>query len=211
MNVIDLSHPFSEDMPVYPGTESPEIVEACTIAGHGFAEKRLRLFSHTGTHLDAPAHILSGAVTLDRLEASRFVGSACALDVSGLNRPRIEIPDLEKERERIAKAEFVLFYSGWAKRWGDASYFEEFPVLSEEAARWLAGFDLKGVGADTVSFDEMNSATMAVHKILLGKNMVLVENLRGLETLVGREFVFFCLPLNIAGGDGSPVRAVAIL
>jgi arylformamidase len=67
MNVIDLSHPFSEDMPVYPGTESPEIVEACTITGHGFAEKRLRLFSHTGTHLDAPAHILSGAVTLDRL------------------------------------------------------------------------------------------------------------------------------------------------
>jgi arylformamidase len=211
MNVIDLSHPLTEAMPVYPGTEPPEIIEACTIAGQGFAEKRLRLFSHTGTHLDAPAHILSGAATLDRLEAGCFVGSGCVVDVSGLNRPWIEIADLEKDRERIAKVDFTLFYTGWAKRWGDASYFAGFPALSEEAARWLAGFALKGAGADMISFDEMNSTTMAVHKILLGKNMVLIENLRGLEALAGREFVFSCLPLAITGGDGSPVRAVAIL
>ncbi|MHB8054977.1 MAG: cyclase family protein [Candidatus Aminicenantales bacterium] len=211
MNVIDLSHPLSEAMPVYPGTEPPIILEACTIAGQGFAEKKLHIFSHTGTHLDAPAHILDGAATLDRLEAGRFLGPGCALNVSGLNRPGIEIADLEKDRKRIAKAEFVLFYSGWATRWGDASYFTGYPVLLEETARWLAGFNLKGVGADTISFDEMNSTTMAVHKILLGKNMVLIDNLRGLEALTGREFVFSCLPLNIAGGDGSPIRAVALI
>ena len=211
MQIIDLSHLLAEDMSVYPGTEPPRITDACTISGHGFAEKLLQFYSHTGTHLDAPGHILPGAATLDRFEAGRFVGPGCLVDVSRIRGPRIEIADLEKDRERVAGAEFAILYSGWAKRWGDASYFSGYPTLSEAAARWLAGFDLKGVGVDMISVDEMNSTSMAVHKALLSRNMVIIENLTGLDRLIGREFVFSCLPLNIAGGDGSPVRAVAIL
>jgi arylformamidase len=211
MNVIDLSHPLSRTMPVYPGTKPPEITETSTLAGHGFAEKLLRLYSHTGTHLDAPAHLLAGAATLDGFPASGFVGPACVLDVSEPGRLIIGIADLERDRERIAKAEFALLHTGWAERWEDPSYFSGYPVLSEDAARWLAAFRLKGVGVDAISFDEMNSAALPVHRVFLGKNMVLVENLRGLESLAGLEFIFSCLPLPIAGGDGSPVRAVAIL
>jgi len=211
MQIIDLSHPLAETMPVYPGAEPPRITDACTIAGHGFAEKLLRFYSHTGTHLDAPGHILPGASTLDRLPAGHFVGPGCLLDVSRIRGPRVEIADLEKDRERIARAEFALLHSGWAARWGDASYFAGFPVFSEAAARWLAGFDLKGIGVDMISVDEMNSTSLAVHRIFLSKDRVLVENLTGLEALIGREFVFSCLPLNVTGGDGSPVRAVAIL
>jgi arylformamidase len=211
MKIIDLSHPLGEAMPVYPGTEPPRITDARTIAGDGFAEKLLRFYSHTGTHLDAPGHILPGAATLDRLGAGRFIGPGCLLDVSRIGRPRIEIVDLEKDRERIAGAEFALLHSGWAKRWGDASYFSGYPVLSEAAARWLAAFNLKGVGVDMISVDEMNSTSINVHKIILSKDMVIIENLAGLDRLIGQEFVFSCLPLKIAGGDGSPIRAVAIL
>ena len=211
MQIIDLSHPLAETMPVYPGAEPPRITGVRTIAGHGFAEKLLRLYSHTGTHLDAPGHILPGASTLDRLPAGRFVGPGCLLDVSRIRGPRVEIADLEKDRERIARAEFAILHSGWAKRWGEASYYSGYPVLSEAAARWLAGFGLKGVGVDMISVDEMNSISLAVHRILLSKDRILVENLTGLEALLGREFVFSCLPLNVIGGDGSPVRAVAML
>ncbi|MCX6567180.1 MAG: cyclase family protein [Candidatus Aminicenantes bacterium] len=211
MNVVDLSHPLGEAMPVYPGTEPPRITDACTIAGNGFAEKLLRLYSHTGTHVDAPGHILPGAATLDRFEAGRFIGPGCLLDVSRARGLRVEIADLEKDAERIAVAEFAIFYSGWAKRWGDASYFYGYPALSETAAHWLAGFNLKGVGVDMISVDEMNSTSMDIHKILLSKDMVIIENLAGLEPLIGREFVFSCLPLNIISGDGSPVRAVAMI
>jgi arylformamidase len=65
MKVVDLSHLITVSMPVYPGTEPPRIEDACTIPEHGFAEKRLTMFSHTGTHIDAPGHILAGGARLD--------------------------------------------------------------------------------------------------------------------------------------------------
>ena len=209
MIVVDLSHPLEEGMPVSPGDEPPGITDVRTIAADGFAGKSLRLFSHAGTHLDAPGHVLSGAATLDRMPAGRFIGPGCLVDVSRIRGRRIEIADLGDSRARIAGAEFVLLHSGWASRWGSDSYFAGYPVLSEDAARWLAGLDLKGVGVDTPSVDETTAAAMPVHKILLSKNIVIIENLTGLAGLKDREFLFSCLPLNIVSGDGSPVRAVA--
>jgi arylformamidase len=211
MNVVDLSHFIAESMPVYPGSEPPRIVDACTVAKNGFAEKLLSLYSHTGTHIDAPGHILAGAATLDKFAVGHFLGPGCVLNVSGVKGTRIEISDLEKEKERIAAAEFVLLHAGWAQYWGDPRYFSAYPVLTAAAAHWLAGFDLKGIGVDMISVDEMNSTAMAIHKVFFAKNMVIVENLANLEALLSREFMFFCLPLKIAGGDGSPVRAIAIL
>lgn len=211
MEVVDLSHFISESMPVYPGSGPPGIVDACTIAKNGFAEKLLSLYSHTGTHIDAPGHILAGAATLDKLAVGHFYGPGWVLDISHVRGRHIGIADLQKEETRIAAVDFVLFHSGWAKYWGDAGYFAAYPVLSAAAAHWLAGFDLKGVGVDMISVDPMDSATLIIHKTLFEKNMVIVENLTNLEALIGKEFMFSCLPLKIAGGDGSPVRAVAII
>lgn len=211
MRIIDLSHLLAETMPVFPGDAAPRIAEASTIDEHGFAAKTLRLGTHTGTHVDAPAHFLAGGAPLDRLPAARFAGPGCLVDVSRLAGPRIEIADLEGERDRIAAAEFVLLFSDWAKRWGSPAYFSGHPALSEKAARWLAGFKLKGVGVDAPSADVMDAARPAVHRIFLSRGIVIIENLTGLRALRGRAFLFACLPLNIAGGDGSPVRAVAIL
>jgi len=211
MNVLDLSHVLGENIPAYPGTQPPRVTDVCTIDGNGFAEKLLHIYSHTGTHVDVPAHMLAGSATLDVLEPGRFIGRGCLVDISGIRRGRVEIADLEEHRERIAGSEFVLLASGWARRWGDPSYYTGYPVLSPAAARWLADFGLKGVGVDMISVDEMDSPGMDIHKIFLAEGMVIVENLTGLERLAGRDFVFSCLPLKIAGGDGSPVRAVAIL
>ena len=105
----------------------------------------------------------------------------------------------------------MLLHSGWERYWGEAEYFGAYPVLSPDAARWLSGFKLKGVGVDMVSLDEVDSTALVVHRALLAKNMILVENLANLGALVGKEFIFSCLPLKIAAADGSPVRAVAIL
>ena len=211
MKVIDLSHDICETMPVFPGTAAPRLDEAYTIGRNGFAEKMLHLVSHTGTHIDAPAHILPGAATLDRLEIGHFMGPGCVLDVSRAVGRKIEVADLEKKAARISVADFVLFHSGWARHWGDAAYFGPYPVLSAAAASWLAGFKLKGVGVDAVSMDEADSISLTVHRTLLGKNMVIIENLTGLEALIDRDFTFSCLPLKIQAGDGSPVRAVAII
>ncbi len=211
MNVIDLSHVIAESMPVYPGSEPPRIADACTIARHGFAEKLLSLYSHTGTHLDAPGHILEGAAGLGEFAAGHFMGPGHVLDVSAIRGGTIEISDIEKHEAALLSADYVLLHSGWARYWGDSQYYGSYPVLSDAAARWLARFHLKGVGVDMISVDSLKSDAMSIHRIFLEKNMVIIENLTGLEALVGRTFIFSCLPLKWAAGDGSPVRAVAIL
>jgi arylformamidase len=211
MTVIDLSHAIAETMPVYPGGEPPRLVDVGLIARDGFAEKSIRISSHTGTHLDTPRHALQGAAGLDDLEAGRFLGAGLVLDVSKVAGASIEIADLQKYEEELRESEFALLYSGWARHWAEPRYFASFPVLSPAAARWLAEFKLKGVGVDMASVDAPGSKNIPIHKIFFEKNMVIVENLTGLEALVGRDFVFSCLPLKWAGGDGSPVRAVALI
>ncbi|HOX27178.1 MAG TPA: cyclase family protein [Candidatus Krumholzibacteria bacterium] len=209
--IVDLTHPLATGMPVYPGTESPEIAAAFTVAEHGFLEHRLTLVTHTGTHLDVPAHMLADGRTLDSYPAGHFVGEAFVIDVSGAPGGAIARDLLTPYRDVLARCDFALLHTGWSRRWGLAAYFEGFPVLDPDAARWLAGLDLRGVGVDAVSVDPAGAAAFPVHEVLLGRELVIVENLTNLGGLVGREFTLCCLPLKITGADGAPVRAVAIL
>lgn len=211
MKVFDLSHTITESMPIYPGTGPPSLTPSSTIERDGFAEKRLSLLTHTGTHLDAPAHILPGAETLDRIEPEKFCGRAVVLDFTGFSGGEILPADLEQHRRAVAKSEFVLINTGWSRLWGRGEYFRGFPVLSPEAARWICGFSLKGLGVDTVSVDAVGSAGFPVHGALLGSGLIIVENLTGLDSLPGAEFTFCCFPLKIEAADGSPVRAVALV
>jgi kynurenine formamidase len=207
--VLDLSHTLAEGMPVYPGTEPPTLRQANTVAKDGFAEKLLTMYSHTGTHIDAPAHMLAGGATLDQLGAGHFVGRACVLDVAG--QRFIEQVFLAAQASLIEGSDFVLFHTGWSRFWGQEAYFEAFPVLTPEATQWLAARSLKGIGFDAISVDPVGSTDFANHLVLFRQGMISIENLTGLEPLIGKRFLFSCLPLKIEEADGSPVRAVAIL
>lgn len=207
--VLDLTHPISEAMPVYPGCIPPVIRTAHTVEADGFAEKQLSIYTHTGTHIDAPAHMLAGAPTLDQLGAGHFVGTACVIDVA---RSDVIAPAaLEAQAPLIDGCAFVLFHTGWDRHWGRPAYFEAFPVLSVEATHWLAGRDLKGVGFDAISVDPVGATDFRNHLVLFRAGMISIENLKGLQPLIGQRFLFSCLPLKLEQADGSPVRAVAIL
>lgn len=203
MKIIDLTHVLEEGMPVYPGTEPPILDEANTIERDGFREKKITMYSHTGTHMDAPAHILPGAVTLDSMRVETFYGSACVLD--------LPFSDLASREKMIAASDFLLLRSGWSRHWGSGKYFERFPVLDSKTAEWLTGFGLKGIGLDAISVDPVDSTTLSIHRILLGAGLVIIENLTNLDLLPEDQFDFSCFPLKIQGADGSPVRAVAHL
>ena len=81
MAIIDLSHFLEADMPLYPGTELPVFEERASIEMDGYREKKIALCSHTGTHMDAPAHIIAGAKTLDQLPVETFCGAAFLLKI----------------------------------------------------------------------------------------------------------------------------------
>ena len=81
--------------------------------------------------------------------------------------------------------------------------------MSPKAAQWLVGAGIRGLGIDMISVDEVDSTAFAIHNILLGADLVIIENLTNLEALPDSAFSFYCFPLRIQHADGSPVRAVA--
>lgn len=209
MNFIDLTHKISNDMPVYPGTDLPEIIDQFTIDKDGYAEKFLKMVTHTGTHLDAPAHIIKGGLTLNDLDIDYFSGNGLVIDVSNIIDRNILIDNLKKHENELIKSDFIIFYTGWSRYWGYDKYFEKFPVLSESAAKWLIEKNIKGIGLDAVSVDPVGADYFSNHHIFLGNNIVIIENLANVDKLLGKNFIFYCFPLRISDGDGSPIRAVA--
>lgn len=205
MIVIDLSHPLGPEMPVWPGDPAVSSAPYATLEFHGYLAQAWTLPGHAGTHLDAPAHVLAGGADLAGLELSRCLGPGRVADVEGL----AEIGPEHLPRD-FSGMSFLLLRSGHDRLWGTPAYHETFPLLSAEAAHVLAGSGLKGLGLDWPSLDGPGSAGLDAHKVLLTAGLVLVENLRGLERLP-ETFLFLALPLALEGGDGSPVRACALV
>ncbi len=211
MKVIDLTHFIDAEMPVFPGTPQPVITNEFTIEKDGYREKRFEMMGHTGTHIDAPAHGLADGITLDKFPAEHFYGNAVVVDASKVENGKIDLTYLMQYETDIDNSDFVLFRTDWCWYWGEDRYFDGFPVLTEDAANWLVSKNLKGVGFDCISADDINSVDYPVHKILLSENIVFIENLNNLYNLPQSGFIFSCLPLKVKDADGSPVRAVGIV
>lgn len=205
MKVIDLSHIIEEEMPVFPGTEKPIINNVCTLEKDGFREKLLTMYSHTGTHLDVPAHMIEGS-RIDDLDVDHFVGPLLLITTKSY---QVTLETLKAYEEEIKRVDFVLLKTNWDRYWGDSAYFSKFPALSKEAAEYLSNFDLKGFGVDAISVDHMENLDFTVHHILLNKGFILIENLRNLDALETGDLLSV-LPLKIKDGDGSPIRAIGM-
>jgi len=208
MKYVDLTHLIEPNMPVFPGTEQPEFEYPVSIAKDGFLETKLHMYSHTGTHMDAPAHLIEGKPFLNEMDITQYCGKAAVIDATNVDI-WIDLDMLLKYEETINKIDFILIKTGWDKLWGKANYFEDFPCLSKEACEWLVSKNIKGIGLDTISIDPVSSMDMVNHMIVLGSDMVIIENLKDLNLLGGEIVQFFTFPLNFVNSDGSPVRAVA--
>lgn len=207
MVLLDLSHPILEGMPVYPGEPGPGFHHAATMETDGYRVKWLNMGSHTGTHVDAPAHLVPEGKMLDQYPVSQFSGEATIVSLpEGMKL--IDLPFLKAREQVISSSDFVLLKSGWSKYWGSDRYFTGFPTLTEEAARWLTGFGLKGIGLDTISADSVGSHSLPVHHILLGAGLLIIENLCFPEDFRDTAGWLYVFPLPLRDADGSPVRAV---
>lgn len=209
--LIDMTHTITPDIPVYPGDAVPVFSKAATITKDGCRTTGLALCSHTGTHMDAPAHLLRDGRTLDQMPMSQFSGRATVLDVSQ-EGPVITEEFLRANYEAIHCADFILFYTGWEGRWGTEGFLEDaFPVPDEAAARYLVSRGLKGVGTDAISIDRMSDSHLPIHHILLKDSVVSIENLCLKKVRGRKDFLFFALPMKFEDADGAPVRAFAEL
>lgn len=206
MKIFDLTQMICGSMQVYPGTEAPKLTECNSYSSDGFRETLLRMSSHTGTHMDAPAHMNPNAKTLDEKSVGDFCGKAYVLDCR--HTDSISLSMLQSAE--LSGVQFLLLCTGQDEKWGQPDYFTGFPVLTEDAALYAASLGLKGVGVDAISVDPVFGSSFPVHDILFLNDMVSVENLCGLSRLSGKTVFFAALPLRFQNADGSPVRAIAI-
>jgi len=199
--LADLTMPIGPGMLVNPDHFPPEISPYATLESHGWAARKLVLDSHLGTHLDAPAHFVAAAPTVDELDLGVLIGEAQVIHLAGVQAGQIICAaDLQPVTGRR-----VLLDTGWAARGlGQAEYFRQAPYLGPDAAQALLAAGVQLLGVDLPSVD-LNGG---VHVALLGKGCLIVENLTGLTVLPG-SCQLTVLPLPIVNGDGSPVRAVA--
>ena len=200
--MFDLTHPLSDETPVYPGDPPVRVSPAATHATDGYRVTDLRVNSHAGTHVDAPAHLLAEGRTLDDYPVERFASDARVVDCTSLDAgDAIRAADLPD-----ADCDTLLLHTGWDDHWGTSEY-DDHPHLSRDAARWCAdrGYD---VGFDTAGPDPTGAESFPAHRILLRADCLLLENLTGLDALPERVRLT-ALPLALVGGDGAPVRAVA--
>lgn len=209
--IIDLSHPIETGMPVYPGTDPPVLERAADYHEAGFREHRLHLSSHAGTHIDCPAHLYPEGLTVEQMPLAQFYGPGLVLDCRELGKEPVDAGFIHRFEKSMVNKEFILFYTGWDQKWGSPHYFTSYPAFTAGAVQALAGMEIKGIGIDAVSIDSVEAVEFTNHQIFLQKPRIIIENLTGLHQLTGRDFIFMCLPLKIKNGDGSPVRAAAVL
>jgi len=196
-------------MSVYPGSNPPVFSSLATFANTGYQETLLQFQSHNGTHMDAPGHVIEGAPFLDQLPVDRFCGSAVVIDCTDLGvGDWITMKHIRAAGEAAMSADFILLRTGWSKYWGAESYLDDFPAIDEEVAQFLVDTGKKGVGMDTISVDRITVEELGIHKKLLSRGVLIVENLHNLDKIQG-PCRFFALPLHYDNADGAAVRAIA--
>lgn len=194
--LVDLTMPLGPLTPVYPGDPSVEVLPASVLERDGCVDVALRLGNHSGTHLDAPAHMIAGGRTLDGFDPESFCGPGKLVDLTAGE------PDLS----HIRGGDIVLLRTGLSDRYTDPGYFSLDAGVSVQLASALADAGAKLVGIDAGSVD--TGTPYDVHLALLSRGVLIAENLIGLHQLEGRQFEVIALPLRM-DLDGAPCRVVA--
>ncbi|MDP4550656.1 cyclase family protein [Alkalihalobacillus macyae] len=199
MKMYDVSAPIFNGMPVYKNKEEKQPEINTTTNGH-VTESRLSLDVHTGTHVDAPLHMMNDGATFETISMEDLVGQAKVIDVTNVKGA---ISDKDIESEDIQEGDFILFKS--QNSFEDEFNFE-FVFVGEDAARYLAERNIRGVGVDGLGI-ERSQPEHPTHRSLFEKDVIIMEGLRLKDVAAGQYFMV-AAPLKLQGTDASPARVL---
>ncbi len=213
--LVDLSVSVGPGTVVYPGDPEPELAVHSTIERDGFNLLHVRMGSQSGTHVDAPYHFEEDAPRIDEVPLERFLGPAVVVDATAAGpRGRITWAYVEPVADRLRPGTVVLLHTGWASRYGTPAYFDH-PFLDADACRRLLEAGVRTVCVDAINLDETPDDEhpgegFPVHHLIARAGGVIGENFRNLDQVDWADPFVMCLPVNLQGADGAPVRAVAV-
>jgi len=210
VGVVDLSHDYTDDMPLYPGLPSPTFHDFAVVERDGYAMSEYHLLNHIGTHVDAPSHQIADGATLDQIPLARLVTEAVTVDLSGRSPGAIGREELEPLLGDLAAGDWLFLYSNNGRNWGSEDYWTGWSYPDAEASRGLIERGIVGIGFDGPSADPVDTETFELHKVWLGAGRMILENLTNLGQLPRRAQVVVA-PLKVRGANGAPARVLALI
>lgn len=193
MNIIDISQEVLS-CKVFPGDDSPQTEQVKSMEqGELYNLSVFSMCAHNGTHIDAPFHFLKDGKTVERIPLTAFVGDCFVARHEG-DVTAEDAREIMRKAENAGANERILIAGAATLTLGAAE------VFAESAIR-LIGNESQTVGPE--------NAPMAVHKVLLAKEIVLLEGVV-LDSVAEGAYFLSAAPLNFAGFDGAPCRAYLI-
>lgn len=205
MNIIDISWPITNNMTTYKDKKPITITRTKTFPTDGINESTITFDAHTGTHVDAPAHILPQGHTIDRCAPDALIGPCIVLDATEVTE---KITNAHLEKFRDLKNQIVLLKTKNSTLSPTEKFNHNFVYLEKTGAQYLAAQNVKAVGFDYLGI-ERDQLGHDTYRTLLEKNILIIEGLRLAHVDPGN-YTLCCLPLNIVNGDAAPARAVLL-
>jgi len=174
-----------------------------TYEAHKCLVRRWELGSHTGTHVDAPAHFFANGKTLDDIPLTEFLCRTRVLDAPVTTASQQLPQALFQDLDFAAEPKGILLRTGWESRWGSAEFYQDFPVLPAGLGRELVERGCRHLAVDF-------PLGIEVHEIFLGAGRLLIENLTNLGALSEATPLLIALPLRLRGAEAAPARVVAV-
>ncbi len=206
--IVDLSLPIDNQM------RGVKITPFTTIAEMGWNSTTLSLYSHSGTHMDAPKHFLGDeGETIDHQALDACCGPAKVVNLAPVEpRELITVERLQRSLPHLEAGDRLLLRTDWSKRYGTDAYRDQLPRISLELAEWLVKKQVALIGVEPPSVADVNDMAelTAVHQTLFRGGVVIIEGLANLDQLRRPVVELIALPLRIVAGDGCPVRAIAL-
>lgn len=199
---VDLTHTFTNDMPVFPGDPGAVLVKTSDVTKDGITHFDVKTGMHVGTHMDAPSHMVVGGKFLHEYPVKKFFGRGVIIDARGKSSAG---PELLSDVQ-IQAGDIVLVCFGWSSEFNSEQYYLNYPVITPALAKKLVELGVSVIGMDSPSPDK---APYEVHKIFLPSDVLIIENLTNLEQLIGKtNFEVIALPTKFEA-EAAHCRVVA--
>ncbi|MGC8605638.1 MAG: cyclase family protein [Desulfomonilaceae bacterium] len=204
MAIFDVSLTLKNGMLSFPGDPVFSIKHVFSREqDNEFNLSLLSLTTHTGTHVDAPAHYIYGGRTIDSMALNMMIGPGVVLDMRGIGA----IDRLVLEESALTDETRVFFKTDNSLKLQERLFNDNYTYITDDGARLLIERGVELVGVDYLSVDRNDDEGAPVHKLLLSSNTFIVEGLDLFDAPVG-PCIIYCLPLRIKGGDGAPARVL---
>lgn len=207
--ILDLTREIRTDTKVFPGSPLPKFITWNKMDIHNYHSEVMFMSTHTGTHMDAPSHFVSGVSSIDQIPVDRFISRATLIKVVKTSDELITASEIQASKVEILEGNSVVFSTTWENEVDNDYYFSHSPGLSDDAAEYLINKKVNAVCIDSPSIDRGSDSNFPVHKLLLSKEILIVENLCNLSKINNQNFTLIMIPLKLSGASGSPIRAIA--